>query len=47
MLIRLSDLIVTIAVGIQDNPASAPKQGEWMSYYKLFHFPALQMLYPP
>ncbi|KAI3077840.1 hypothetical protein CBS147353_4303 [Aspergillus niger] len=32
--------IVTIAVGVQDRPAGAPKQGAWESDYKLFNRPS-------
>ncbi|KAI0019434.1 putative amino acid transporter [Xylariomycetidae sp. FL0641] len=35
-----SILIVTIAVGIQDRPASAPQQGPWSSDYQLFARPS-------
>lgn len=32
-------LIVTVAVGIQDRPATAPQEGFWASDYKLFNNP--------
>ncbi|KAL3252953.1 hypothetical protein ABHI18_009811 [Aspergillus niger] len=32
--------IVTIAVGVQDRPAAAPKPGAWQSDYKLFNRPS-------
>ncbi|RMJ04742.1 hypothetical protein CDV36_014587 [Fusarium kuroshium] len=32
-------LIVTIAVGVQDRPATAPQEGVWVSDYKLFNNP--------
>ncbi|RSL65286.1 hypothetical protein BHE90_000308 [Fusarium euwallaceae] len=34
-----SILIVTIAVGVQDRPATAPQEGVWVSDYKLFNNP--------
>ncbi|BCS02834.1 putative amino acid transporter (Mtr) [Aspergillus luchuensis] len=38
--IIISAFIVTIAVGVQDRPAAAPKQGAWQSDYKLFNRPS-------
>lgn len=40
MPLTLSVLMVTIAVGIQDRPSSAPKEGPWKSDYKLFGNPS-------
>ncbi|KAM0548854.1 hypothetical protein ACHAPJ_009710 [Fusarium lateritium] len=33
-------IMVTIATGVQDRPAAAPKQGIWVSDYKLFNSPS-------
>lgn len=33
-------IIITIAVGVQDRPASAPKDAVWVSDYKLFNTPS-------
>ncbi|KAH6953801.1 transmembrane amino acid transporter protein-domain-containing protein [Ilyonectria sp. MPI-CAGE-AT-0026] len=45
-----SVIIITIAVGIQDRPASAPKDTVWVSDYKLFNTPsfteAVSAIYP-
>ncbi|RAK75440.1 putative amino acid transporter (Mtr) [Aspergillus fijiensis CBS 313.89] len=38
--IMVAILIVTIAVGIQDRPSSAPQTGAWSSDYKLFAYPS-------
>ncbi|KAF7550750.1 hypothetical protein G7Z17_g5503 [Cylindrodendrum hubeiense] len=35
-----SVIILTIAVGVQDRPASAPKDAIWVSDYKLFNTPS-------
>lgn len=32
-------MIVTVSVGIQDRPVSAPQEGPWSSDYKLFNSP--------
>jgi amino acid permease len=36
----LSVLTLTVAVGVQDRPASAPQQGPWKSDYQLFKKPS-------
>ncbi|KAH6988408.1 transmembrane amino acid transporter protein-domain-containing protein, partial [Ilyonectria destructans] len=45
-----SVIIITIAVGVQDRPASAPKDAVWVSDYKLFNTPsfteAISAIYP-
>lgn len=35
-------MIVTVSVGIQDRPASAPQDGRWVSDYKLFNQPTFE-----
>ena len=35
-------LVVTIAVGIQDRPASAPQEGDWSSDWRLFGEPSFE-----
>lgn len=36
----LSVLIVTVAVGIQDRPSSAPQNGVWVADYKIANHPS-------
>ncbi|KAH7251412.1 transmembrane amino acid transporter protein-domain-containing protein [Fusarium tricinctum] len=38
--IMISVIMVTIATGVQERPAAAPKEGVWVSDYKLFNTPS-------